>query len=272
MKKILLAAALILFLPSLASAQTTLNQNSTIFNVNSTTFQYLPFVGNITYLNVLWITTQTGPFQPNIAINCTFTGISAKDCVPKPFVQGPGYGSCVVQNPPYDYYHTNANNVSCFVYLVSNPIFNETFITTFQPIALIANTSLSSLAITVGDQIQLRINVQNVGLFTDNYTVNVTTPASYIYFSNPISATGPIQGDPFDQSAFTQTSITALAAINQQTAIKISVNSTLNSKIGQIIPIVFQTGFASLPDFTIFGIIQIIIFAALVLFLSRKLV
>jgi hypothetical protein len=267
--KILIAIMILLFaIPSLASARTVLQQNSTIFNVNSTLFQYLPFIGNTSYLNVLWSVQQVGPSQPNVGINCTYIGTTAADCVPKPFIQGPGYGSCVVVNPSYDYYH--ANNVSCFVYAVPDPRFNATFTSLFYPVVFIANTSLSSLSITVGNQIQLRVNVQNIGLFTDNYTVNITSPVSYIYISNPLTSTGLVQGNPFNQSAFTQTSLTALAAISTEKTLWAYINSTAYAKIGQVIPIVFKTGFASLADFTILGIIQIIILAALVLLLRKS--
>lgn len=268
--KILIAIMILLFaIPSLASAQTILNQNSTLFNVNSTLFQYLPFIGNASYLNVLWSVKQMGPSQPNVGINCTYTtGTAAADCVPKPFIQGPGYGGCVVVNPQYDYYHSN--NVSCFVYLVPDMRFNATFNTSFYPVAFTANTSLSSLSITVGNQIQLRINVQNIGLFTDNYTVNISSPASYVYVSNPIASTGLVSGNPFNQSAFTSTSITALAATTDTIRLNAYINSTAYSPIGQLIPIVLKTGFASLADFTTLGIIQIIILAALILFLKKK--
>lgn len=233
-------------------------------------FHFLPFIANTTYLNVIWLVPQAAPSQPNLGINCTYTGIAAADCVPKPFIQGPGYGGCVVINPQYDFY--NLNNVSCLVYLVSDMKTNTTFNTSFYPVAFIANTSLSSLSMTVGSQIQLRINVQNIGLFTDNYTVNITSPASYVYVSNPLSATGVVIGDPFDQSAFTSTSIAALAAPNQNQQITLFalINSTTYPKIGQVIPIVLKTGFASLADFTILGIIQIIILAALILLLKKK--
>ncbi len=264
--KILIAVIILLFaIPSLASAQTILNQNSTIFNVNSTLFQYLPLIGNTSYLNVLWSVQQLGPSQPTIGVNCTYTGTTVVDCIPKPFIQGSGYGSCVVLDPPYDYYHLN--KVSCFVYAVQNPVFNGTFNTLFYPVAFTANTSLSSSLITVGSQIQLRISVRNIGLFLDNYTVNISSPASYVYVSNPLASTGLVSGNPFNQSAFTSTSVAALAALdpNQQITMFAFVNSTAKPPLGMVIPIVFKTGFASLPDFTILGIIQIIVLAALIL-------
>lgn len=268
--RILIAAIILLIaLPSIASSQTILNQNSTSFTVNSTLFQFLPFIGNTSYLNVLWIAQQTGPSLPTIGINCTFTGLSDADCVPKPFVQSSGYGNCVVFNPPYDYY--NLNKVSCLVYSVQNPAVRAIFNTSFYPIAFIANTSLSSSSITVGDQIQLLIYVQNIGLFLDNYTVNITSPASYVYISNPLTSTGLVTGNPFNQSAYTSTSIAALAALNpnQQITLFAIINSTVKPVIGQVIPIVFSTGLASLPDFTILGIIQIIILAVLILALTK---
>jgi hypothetical protein len=269
MKILIAIIILLLAIPSLASAQTILNQNSTIFNVNSTFFKYLPFMGNTSYLNILWSVQQAGPSQPTIGINCTYTGLSDADCIPKPFVQTSGYGICVVLNPPYDY--GNLNKVSCFVYSLQDPAFNTTFNTSFNPINFTANTSLSSFSITVGSQIQLRINVQNIGLFSDNYTVEITSPASYVYISNPMISTGLVSGNPFNHSAYTSTSIAALAAMNpkEQITLWAYINSTVKPLIYQKIPIVFSTGFASLADFTILGIIQIIILAALILLLRK---
>jgi hypothetical protein len=269
--KILITLMILLFaIPSLASAKIILNQNSTTFNVNSMLFQYLPLIGNASYLNVLWSVKQLEPSQPNVGINCTYTGTATGDCVPKPFIQGPGYGGCVVFNPPYDYSLNKLNKVSCFVYLVPDLRFNATFNASFHPVAFIASTSLSSLSITVGDQVQLRINVQNIGLFTDNYTVNISSPASYVYVSNPIASTGLVPGNPFNQSAFTSTSITALAATTDTIRLTAYVNSAYPQIEPFPIPIVLKTGFASLPDFTILGIMQIIILAALILFLKKK--
>lgn len=259
-----------LIIPQLAYAQTVLNPGSTSFNTNALIFQYIKLVaGSIlgvpNYLDVFWNVYQPGVPVQNIAANCTFTGASVQSCNPQPFIQAPGPGSCTVSNPNYDY--ADLNNISCFVYTVGNTVINGTYNTSFYPLALTANASLGSL--TVGQQATLTIGIQNIGLMTDNYTVNITSPFSYISISNPLSSTGILNGNPVNETARITSAITALASFGSPSRIDIYINSTVNPAIGQEISIQLQAGLASLPDFTIFGIIQIFILAALIL-LAKK--
>jgi hypothetical protein len=131
------------------------------------------------------------------------------------------------------------------------------------------NVSAALGSLTVGREVSLRVNVQNNGLLTDNYTVNVTSPSSYLSFSAPLTSTGFLQGSPTNEYGYSLTGVTALASLGTQTRIDIQVNSTVNQSIGQTITIQLTAGLASLPDFTILGIIQIIILAALILWTKK---
>lgn len=247
-----------------ANAQIQLNQGNTSFIVSPFNFAFTSLSGTLNYLNVFWNIQEPGAAQVNISVSCTLTGLSIVDCLPKPFIQGPGQGSCSVNNPPYNFFALN--NISCFSFYIPNSTLNSTNTISFYPLAVNANASLGSL--TVGQQVQLRVNIQNIGLIKDNYTVNITSPASYIFISNPIASTGFLNGNPTNESSYTQTGVIAGASLGQ-TRIDIAVNSTVNPAIGQIIHIQLTAGLASLPDFTIFGIIQIIILAALILLLKK---
>lgn len=251
---------------------TALNPAETVFNTFPFSFDFLNLSTNRNaanakdYLTIFWNVNQPGAPNPVIGMNCTFAGTATVDCNPKPFVQAPGIGSCTVVSPPYNY--AGLNNVSCFVFDTRYTASNATFNTSFYPVKFIANASLGGL--TVGTQTTLRVKVQNIGLLADNYTVNVTVPsAPYIYIRVPFSSTGYLQGDPYDEIGFTSTSVVAQAAIGNPTMV-ILVNSTTFPQVGQRIEIKLTTGLASLADFTIFGIIQIIIFAALILLLVKK--
>jgi hypothetical protein len=204
-------------------------------------------------------------------VNCTYFGSSAQSCTPHPFVQAPGPGGCAVQSPSYDY--SDLNNISCLVYDTADSTINATFNTSFYPISFNASASLSSL--TVGQQVPLKVTVQNNGLFVDNYTVNATSLQPYIFISgqkSSVQSTGTLKGNSTNEIGSVIFQVQPQATFGQGSAIDIWVNSTDNSTICSYpcpIRIQFSAGLASLPDFTIFGIIQIFILAALVL-LAKK--
>lgn len=165
------------------------------------------------------------------------------------------------------YNYTGLNTISCFVYDTNNTASNATFNISFYPIAFVANASLGSL--TVGTSAPLRVNVMNTGLRADNYTINISANVPYVSIDRNSSVLGPLNGLPVNQSSYVSTDLTANAYFNQPIIVKIYVNSTTVPSIGQYIQIQINAGLASLPDFTMFGIIQIIILATLVL-LWRK--
>jgi len=71
----------------------------------------------IEYLNVFWDSVY--PNHDQLAVNCTFYGKSIQQCVPYPYFQPPGKGSCTVPNPQYDY--ANPNEMKCRVYDPNDP-------------------------------------------------------------------------------------------------------------------------------------------------------
>jgi hypothetical protein len=256
-----------ILIPKPALAQTTLNQGFFRFDVIPFSFVFTGLAGKGTNYDfvVSWTVRQNDPSQPLTGIKCIFIGSSTVDCGAQPIIQGPGPGSCTVHIPPYDF--TKLNNVSCFVYYTPSIFYNATYNISFNPVAFNAVAALGSL--TVGTAIPLRVHVQNTGLLTDLYTVNFTSASSYILFSDPNTNTGSLDGIPTNESGYAQSDVTAQAAFGSQSVIIIQVNSTVSPSIGQTIPIYLSAGLASLPDFTIFGIIQIIILAALVLWAKK---
>jgi len=80
--------------------------------------------GYIEYLNAFWDARYPSGSQRQLAVNCTFYGKTAQPCVPNPYIQPPGKGSCTVPNPNYDY--TKENTITCRVYDPANPsLYNE---------------------------------------------------------------------------------------------------------------------------------------------------
>jgi len=244
-----------------------LNPATIGFNIFPFSFTFTKLTGTQTSFSAFWDVQQPGGVSPTVGVSCTYYNgtLTPTDCLPKPFIQGPGAGSCTVQNPLYAY--TKLNNVSCFVYYTPDPSMNATYNISFYPLAFNVSAGLGSL--TVGRPIPLRVNVQNTGLITDNYTVNMTSPSSYISISHQLTSTGFLQGSPTYEYGYSVSDVTALASIGAQTRIDVNVCSTIKPSICQTITIKLSAGLASLPDFTIFGIIQIIVLAALILW-SKK--
>jgi hypothetical protein len=119
---------------TLPGSTTTTLPGSTTTTLPGSTTTTLPdspyFVGatfNITayieYLNVFWEARY--PVAPRtLAVNCTFYGKSVQDCMPIPYIQPPGKGSCTVSSPAYNY--TSQNEVRCRVYDPANPsLYND---------------------------------------------------------------------------------------------------------------------------------------------------
>jgi hypothetical protein len=251
-----------------AFAQTTLTPATVGFNIFPFSFAFTKLAGTQTSFSAFWSVQQTGSQEPLTGVSCTFYNgtLTPTDCLPKPFIQGSGSGSCSVQNPNYDY--TKLNSVSCFVYYTTDPSTNATYNISFYPLAFNISAGLGSL--TVGRPIPLRVNVQNTGLLTDNYTVNMTSSSSYIFISHQLTSTGFLQGSPTYEYGYSVSDVTALASIETQTKIYISVCSTIKPSICQTLPpITLTAGLASLPDFTILGIVQIVILAALILWAKK---
>jgi hypothetical protein len=250
----------------LVLAQTTLSQATTGFGILPFSFAFTSLIGKGVKdsFTASWIVQQSEPGL-NTGVSCIFIGTSTVDCLLKPVIQGSGPGSCIVQTPPYDF--TKLNNISCFVYYVPNSLFNATYNASFNPVSFNAIAGLGSL--TVGNTVPLRVNIQNTGLLPDLYTVNFTSSSSYIQFSKPNTQTENLNGLPTNESGYAQSDVTAQAAFGTQTKITIQINSTAYPLIGQTITFGLTAGLASLPDFTIFGIIQIIILAALILWAKK---
>jgi hypothetical protein len=70
------------------------------------------------YLNVFWYAKYPSDSQRQLAVNCTFYGKTTQLCIPYPYYQPPGKGSCSVANPDYDY--TRPNNITCRTYDPNN--------------------------------------------------------------------------------------------------------------------------------------------------------
>jgi hypothetical protein len=282
MKKLLLILSFLFLIP-FANAQITLKPGTNYFAVKGIILTgagiQLQGVFNTTgtnYLNAYWNAYYLGDFNDTMAATCYLNCISeTEDCSSAQqcnYTGYPGLGICTLLNPTYKF--TEINNVTCKFFNPEQPEieYKPYPYKTFYPINF--EVFYPSITTTVGQSSKLQINVRNIGLFTDNYTVNIVSYPSNIIWINPSSLTtriGPLTGDSYGstpQTDYTYVDLRVLATIQTQENICFIVNSTSNSSVNSYyncIPV--RGSMASLSDFSILGIVWImLISSALILF------
>lgn len=278
-KLLIIFLVLALFFP-LVEAQTVLNPGQTTFSVTSILVSPIQLQGNPSYLNIYWNASYVGMGTGSIGTNCYL------NCNPKindcSYAQQCSYtgsatnGACTILSPVYNYYADNT--VICkffdpsFPDLPFEPYPNKTF----RPVAF--NVWFSPVSAVVGKEFNLQINVKNTGLFDDSYRISVTTPNPNILLIDPLTAqtsVGPLKGDSYlntPETGFSWAKITVLA---DSPCVCISVSSVAKSDVSgsydidstscQPNCVQIKSKMASLPDFGLFGIIQIILLAAILI-------
>jgi hypothetical protein len=241
------------------------------------------FSGNPNYLNVFWNSTYEG----KTAVGCGFECDPAiypcellpefYKCIPYPFIQIGGAGSCSFVNPPYKY--DTDNTFTCLGYDVDNPTKYAKRTIVFRPIDF-GVVAPSSIGATVGQSFDLQITLINTGLFTDSFTVDVTSGSPVPLSIEPSSfVIGPLKGMSYPYRGgvtSTNVKVAVLASTVASIYLDIKVCSVTNNTICNILPIMqptsveIKTGVSSLPDFSWFGIIQIIALSAVCLFALKK--
>ncbi|MEM5790816.1 MAG: hypothetical protein QXP77_02105, partial [Candidatus Aenigmatarchaeota archaeon] len=107
-------------------------------------------------------------------LNCPYTDITKcgnyQNCSSS--ILSSYQGICTIPEPQYDF--TKQNSLTCEL---SDPSFPSVRyvpqVREFWPLYF-SSSPLKNISATVGDRILISINVKNLGLLTDNYTVNVT--------------------------------------------------------------------------------------------------
>ncbi|MFH7882285.1 MAG: hypothetical protein QW140_01015, partial [Candidatus Aenigmatarchaeota archaeon] len=135
-------------------------------------------VGDRKYLNIFWQAEYLQGWKKEIAIrcylNCPYTDITKcgnyQNCSSS--ILSSYQGICTIPEPQYDF--TKQNSLTCEL---SDPSFPSVRyvpqVREFWPLYF-SSSPLKNISATVGDRILISINVKNLGLLTDNYTVNVT--------------------------------------------------------------------------------------------------
>lgn len=262
----------------LKPGQTTINFSSIVIGGDGT----IHLKGTPSYLNVYW-TANYIVGSGNISVICFFNCITpACDSGPIQncsYTGAPGDAACAIVNPSY--YYDRDNAVVCKFFDPSDPTVPLTPFPnrTFMPVAF--NVWLSPVSAVIGTEFSLKISVKNVGLFEDYYNASVSTPSPNILaIDNRTSNTyiGPLKGSSYLSTPETGFNYARLTVFTDEPCICITVNSTARSDVTgsysidntgcQTNCVQIKSKLASLPDFGLLGIIQIILLAALLLYLN----
>lgn len=240
--------------------------------------------GDPTYLNIYWNVTFAGGSKTRINVQCYFNcNISTSSCsgFQSCSYSGPtGVGVCTITNPSYNQPLNRADMISCNFTDPENPSVEYKFPDGSYPsrsfIPIDFELRAAPTAATVGTPVSLPITLQNVGLFAGSFNVTLYSISGSVAIDPPsitnpnYIAVGPLNGQSYltkSEAASFPVEITALAAF---TRIRVGVlaNSTIQPQIYKEDVIDISTGFASLSEFHLEGVIQIILFSTILLLVA----
>ncbi len=218
---------------------------------------------------------------------------------------GIGAGSCTISNPSYLSKTQNGNspvnNITCKFYDSENPGLGYAPYPNRSFYASSFGTKVSDISATVGEEFIIPVRTTNLGMFSDSYNVRITTnKPDLVYIATPNIDTEKLT---YGKVALTSENLRFLYADSMTLNIfsKSSIGSATNfdttctsdadcayltkgscncpdlegscaSKVCWVkneVNVIAQN--ASMPEFGLFGFLQIIILAAAALFLKRKL-
>jgi len=214
-----------------------------------------------------WNVTYNPPAQHDITVECvincdqeTEDCSAAEQCLPSPSTLPAGdIGGCAVTNPtllPKKIYGSD-EFFSCKMY---NPIYPE--YPSYKKIiysSLDFSFSVSGMSANAGESFNLPVGITNLGLISDNYHVVVeplAASASYVTVEN---------GDVYtevattDEAAIVYPRVTVLVA--RPVFLGITITSEAEPLVMEYREIQITGGVVSMPEFGLFGLLQIMIIA-----------
>lgn len=281
--------------------------NKTFYIYPDFPFFYSSFLsGNKAYLNVRWVGSYNitpGSCLPDrpLSIRCYFNGNLVEEIDPNvkysprkeytSTVFSPDYRFCENRVCPGDYptclegdkcssYASPTNIFFCIVFDPYHPWLNYSSEVKFKPIYFKASYTPPA-TVTLGEEFKIKIDVTNLGLFVDNYTIEVTSSDSSVV--SVIDGYGVIENLAADcpEIKFPATDYNCnpvtksfearlIPLIARDAQITITVTSNISGIKLKLPPIPVISYRKSLSEFGWNGILQIMIVAAIVIFLLRK--
>lgn len=224
----------------------------------------LSLSANLNQVYASWTTD----YSEDVGVECTLNGV--QECNPFPYSGSSGYGSCVIENPDYDMtpdpggeLRTVQNDIYCKVYDQLYPgLYSETT-KTFYPISFQVSMP-SSISSTVGEAVNFVVTIKNNGTLSDSYKVEISSSnPDRLVVENGEQTTKELAKNGIHQVYSEMTMLTT-----QSANANIEISSELSeaySKISFEGQLNVKGGVVSLPDFDVFGILQIMLLSSLVL-------
>lgn len=224
----------------------------------------LSMSANIDQVYVSWITD----YPEDVNVECTLNG--AQMCTPFPYSGKSGGGSCVIENPSYNMnkdpsgeLRTVKNTLACKAYdqLYSGAYSEQT--KAFYPISFQVSMP-NSISSTVGDETNLAITIKNNGTLSDSYKIKIVSSNPDRLLVENGDQTTSILGTNYIQQIYSK----LIMLTTQSASATVQVSSELSElyqKISFQGALSMKGGVVSLPDFDVFGMVQIILLSSLVL-------
>lgn len=252
--------------PTTTTSTSTTTGTTTTTSTSTTTTTTLPaipftsfsFLTKPSQMNVNWATDYSG--GTSVSVECRLNG--AQLCS---YVGAPGGGGCTIVSPSYNTTpesgqpRTVSNQLNCTAYDTIRPNIKNSNIVNFYPRAIIINLP-SAMSLTVGDKQNLLITIENNGTLSDGYTVFVT-PA----YPNLLNVTGGAQSTQgLDTNDVQQIySVLTLMTTGQTVNANVVVSSISQPAIQFAATVPVRGTQKSLPEFDVFGLLQIMLISAL---------
>jgi len=224
-----------------------------------------------TTLDQIYINWVTEDEVGTINVECTLNGV--QNCDPFPYSGEPGSGGCTIVSPQYNMtpdpggeLKTVSNTLYCKAYdpVTYDPLDPSTYSETtrvFYPLAFEVSMP-SSMSLVVGEEQNFVITVKNSGSLSDTYSMSVTTGQGEIL----IIENGDQTTETLDTNDIQQIYVGINVLSSEETAfagVEISSDtSKLYTEIKSDQTLTVKGGVKSLPDFSFFGIVQIMFIAA----------
>ena len=229
----------------------------------------LYFSTTLDQINLNWITEYSGD-TVNVECKLVIEG-GEQNCVPPTYSGPPGGGGCTILTPVYDMtpdsggeLRTKPNTIYCNasdpnspgIYVEATRIFYPISFEVFMP---------TSMSLTVGEEQDLVIIVKNNGTLSDVYGITVdSNDPGLLTIENGAQTTASLSTNDVQQIYVGVNALTS----EQTTTADIVISSDTSKSYTEIKSdqtLTVKGGLINLPDFGFFGIIQIMLIAAVVL-------
>ena len=229
-------------------------------------------------ININWITEYDGD---RVNVECTLNDV--QNCDPFPYSGDPGGGSCNIVSPPEPLIkyimdkdpsgelRTKPNTIYCKAYDPGDPSTYSEVTRIFFPLSFEVSMP-PTMSLVVGEGQTLVITIKNNGTLSDTYKIEViSNDPEILIIENGEQSTQMLDTNDIQQ---VYVGVNALLSEITTASVEISSDTSQNPNKIEFVPddvFTVRGGVKSLPDFGIFGIVQIMLIAAVALeWFSKK--